>query len=275
MASLVSRTPDGLRDAIRIGVLVQRVGGYGARGEAAAFGERGDVEVVVPQVHEEAVGGGGYGAGGAALDGLGHVPGQTGIGAEHAGECGEERGVAGAAGQDDVAAGRQGLLDGLDPHHGHCVTTGEQLPVDLGGVRQRSEPAGVVEVLETFGRLVGVDQRQFEVQALRRGDVADEGRHAVDAGVTATGAAGPDDQRHTQLVAGGEQQAQVAGDGLVGELGHARAECARPRVGRPGVTGDDVRAGLDTALEGGGVEAGAECSGGSEDAQFHGGPCPS
>ncbi|OKJ65354.1 hypothetical protein AMK27_06200 [Streptomyces sp. CB02009] len=58
---------------------------------------------------------------------------------------------------------------------------------------------------------------------------------AVDADVTAGGAAGADDQRDLELLAGAEQQAQIACDGLGGEFGGAGAEGGGAGFGGAGV----------------------------------------
>jgi hypothetical protein len=259
----------GLGDVERVGVLVQRVGGDGTRGEPAAVGERGDVEVVVAQGHQESVGIGRDRAGGAAFDGLGHVPGESGVGAVQVGQGGEQRGVAGPSGQDDVVAVAQEFLEGLDAHHGDGVAAFEQLPFDDRGVGERPDAALVVQVLEALCRLVAVDEAEFEVLVVLGGDSSGQAGDPVDAVVASAGAARTDDQRHLEGVAGLEEQAQVAGDGLGGELGGPGAECRGAGVCGAGVAGDHVRAGGHTAVEGGCVEAGTEGSGRGEDTHVH------
>ncbi len=259
----------------RVGVLVQRVRGHRARGETRTFHERVHVEVVLPQAHEQPVGGRGNGAGGAAFDGLRGVPGQTGVGAPQVGQGGEERGVAGPAGQDDVAAFEQGLLDRLDAHHGHGVAAGEDVPVDRRGMVEGADPTLVPQPLEPLGGLVGVDQTQLETQALRRRDGASQTGDPVDTGIAAAGAARTDDQWHAEPVAPFEQESQVAGDGLPGKLRDARAEGGRAAVGRSGITRDHMRAGGQAPLERLGIEPGAEHSGGGENSDLHAGVSPS
>lgn len=139
--------------------------------------------MVVAQRGEQAVGGGRDGAGGAALDGLGQVPGEPRVRTPQVGEGGEQGGVGGTPGEDDIAALDESFLEGFDTHHRHRVAAPEQLAVDLGCVGERLDAAGVVEALEAFGGLVGVDQGEIEVQVLLFGDTAGEGRDLVDAGI--------------------------------------------------------------------------------------------
>jgi len=74
-------------------------------------------------------------------DGLGRVPGQAGVGAEHVRGLRRTGGVARPSGQHDLGAVAQRLFDRLDAHHGDDVAGAQGLLVDLGCAVQRLDQA--------------------------------------------------------------------------------------------------------------------------------------
>jgi hypothetical protein len=132
----------------------------------------------------------------AALDDLRRVPRRTGGHAAHQRDRGDDSGVGGPSGEDDVGARLQRRHDRLGAHHPDDVRAALQ----RGGVQralrsERVDAAGVELRHEVGGVLLAVDAGHGERQVLLAQDPLHDAGHPVDARVGAPGAARADDQR--------------------------------------------------------------------------------
>ncbi len=255
---------------VGIGLLVEGVGGRRLLGEAADGVERFEDEGVLAQGPEGAVGPrAGRRGDGRALEDLAHVQGQAGVEAEADRQGGENGRVVAAAGQDDLAAGGQGLLDGLDAHLGDDV---DRRVEDLRSQRRnegQGDDLALVEVAEDPGLgHVGVDDAHLEGQLLLRRDLADDLLAPVDVGPGPAAAGRADDDRDAAADAGRQHEAEVALDRRpVGER-LPRPEVVGAGVGRAGVDADEVGPALEAFPERGFREAVAEDGRRRQDAEL-------
>ena len=185
---------------------------------------------------------------------------------------GEDRGVAGAAGQHhDACAGVERADERLGAHHADDVRAA--LDHRLVEVRRRVERLDAVfteAALEVFLVLLGVYQREVEREAFLGCDLLDEGARAGELGIGAGGAGGADQQRDAEPAGALQHQPQVALDGLAGEHGLAGSEIGGAGIGGASVAADEVRLQAERAFQRGFEKARTAHAGGGYDADFGG-----
>jgi hypothetical protein len=136
----------------------------------------------------------------------------------------------------------------------------EDVEAEGSGGRERRDLPGRERGTDGVLGLLAVDARHPQAKVVGAGDVVDDARDPVDAGIGATGAGGTDDHRDAGRGARGQHQSEICGDRFGRHFRGRGGEIRRSRVGRAAVDGDDIGAQRDPAVDRGGGESRAQHS---------------
>jgi len=242
--------PFRLLHAVRVGLLVQRVRGDGHRCGAAvrvhAFNHGG----LALQRAQHGVASARGAAERGTFDDLRHVHGGAEREAQPFRDGGEDRGIAGAAGEDDVRPEIERAPEGLRPHladkmrrifnvaivgHGHLADRG----------KPSFRPCGSNRVL----RDVGADHRELEAQPFGARDAAQKRERGVEMRPRAGAARGADQQRHVERARPTQHEAEVAPRHRFGRGDLSGAQIAGAGVDGSHVAADEVRLARQARLQ--------------------------